>query len=123
MLTSLTPFERKVLDSYIVVANESETLRKQVATVTVVSRENTGHGTFTQFEADTSCKALFPATGEVSTTKMVLLEHPALPDGACTVLFVKDGYIEMLECAVFGNEEWPEDETLFTICLEDRASK
>ena len=122
-IMSFTPFEKTVLDAYIIAASDSEILRNQIASANVVSREFSGVGVFTYFTVDRSCAILQTTERTIALKRWIHIRHPAIPDGASPILFVKDGYIEMLECVAYDNVEWPEDESLFLISFIDRKNQ
>ena len=79
----------------------------------VVSREFTGHGFFTNFEVTDSTDSL--GDGFTETFGSVIVDFPGVKYGAGFVLFVKNGFITMLEGYINGDEPWPERITEYKI--------
>ena len=107
ILHDLTDLERGVLDALLSGENHVlEVLRKQLRNCRVRSRELTGSGFFTELQVDRGLPAALTSAemlriGDVNA-KISGLEH-----GAGFVLFVKDGFLEMLEGYSY-EEPWPE---------------
>ena len=72
----------------------------------VIKREFTGHGFFTNFEVTDPADSL--GEGYDNQLGNLTVEFPGVKYGACFVLFIKNGFIEMLEGAVNGDDPWPE---------------
>lgn len=112
MLT-LTPLEQSVLDLLLDKPGEPfETLRQHLAHASVVQRQLTGHGFFTDFSVavDAPVRRDLPnaAFGDVTA------QIPGLQHGAGFVVFVRDGVLSMLEGYAY-DEEWPENTDEFQL--------
>ena len=72
----------------------------------VIKREFTGHGFFTDFDITDPADSL--GEGYDNQLGNLTVKFPGVKYGACFVLFIKNGFIEMLEGAVNGNDPWPD---------------
>ena len=79
----------------------------------VINREFTGHGFFTNFEVTDPADSL--GEGYDNQLGNLTVEFPGVKYGACFVLFIKNGFIEMLEGAVNGDDPWPESITQYEL--------
>ncbi len=103
----LTEFEMSVLDT--ILAGEHpvlEGLRGQLGVCRVRSRELTGCGFFTELLVDRASPAA-PTNAEKLRIGDVSAKIAGLEHGAGFVLFVNDGYLEMLEGYSY-DEPWPD---------------
>ncbi len=92
--------------------NDAAALAEQVRRATVVSREHTGVGFFTEFEVPEGV----PLLGDEFHKNLshVQSEHPELSYGAGFVVFAVDGKLSCLEAFTY-DEQWPDDESKFSI--------
>jgi hypothetical protein len=108
-----TKLEQAVLDKLLAGSHPVlTTLRAQVASARVVSREQTGVGFFCTIEISTDVPVLAASRdfelGDVDGC-IEGLEH-----GAGFLLFVRGGFIRMLEGYTYG-EPWPAEVTSFSL--------
>jgi hypothetical protein len=97
MTLSFTPLERAALERICIKHPDvCEALQAQLATATVIRRENSGAGLFTYLAVDRS-------TQPIAGAKPVLGNVTALIEGfkqqMVLLLFTKEGYADMLEGA------------------------
>ena len=92
---------------------ESAILEEQYRCAKIVSREFTGFGFFTKFEVANK-NLQIPARSN-SHLGRVQAKIEGLEYGAGFVLFVKDGFISLLEGYCYGNEPWPDEITAYTL--------
>lgn len=107
MSHDLTDLERSVIDKLL--AGEHpvlEALRGQLRSCRVRSRELTGCGFFTELQVDRGLRVA-PTSAEKLRIGDVNAKIGGLEHGAGFVLFVKDGYLDMLEGYSY-EEPWPE---------------
>ena len=102
-----TEFEREVLKEILAGEGEPfESLRRQLAESSVKKRELSGTGFFTEIRVDRSvCLAADTKTARLQLGD-VTAEIDGLEQGAGFVLFVVDGYLDLLEGFSYG-EPWP----------------
>lgn len=102
---TLTEFERAVLDK-LLAGNHPvlAALRGQLASCRVSSRKFTGHGFFAKLDVDRESNAAVPV--QRAKIRDVGAEIPELKYGAGFVLFVADGYLDVLEGFTY-DEHWP----------------
>lgn len=82
-----------------------ESIRAQCLAAEVVSREYSGVGSFSRLKtgvADT------PSSLRVADVDPAI-ESPELPLGGGCVLFLNDGYVDLLEIYVNGSDDYPDD--------------
>jgi hypothetical protein len=108
----LTPFERRVLDAFLVGSEpQLETLRAQAAVATVSSREHTGSGAYINFSIPESAPA-------VSPPKIILedvnIQVADVLHGVASLLFITSGRLDFLEFATFTGS-WPKDPQLLRL--------
>ena len=100
-------FEREVIE---MIAKENpefaDKIMAQYNKARVINREFTGHGFFTNFEVTDPADSL--GEGYDNQLGNLTVEFPGVKYGACFVLFIKNGFIEMLEGCVYGNDPWPD---------------
>ena len=116
MATSLTRFERTLLEAAIADGPEREVLKQQVAAATVVERDNTGHGLFVHLRIPDHVPRLSvaPPARQLSGGGAIQLTHPTLKLGAGTIVWVEDGKIDCIECFTY-DETWPQDDALIHV--------
>jgi len=114
----LMPLEREVLEKLL--AGEHpvlEALRRQLASISVVEREQTGSGFFTKLSTIPSA-----AAAQVQTSSLRFGDIEATMDGlshgAGFVLYVDDGRLTMLEGYSY-EEPWPEHVEKFSLRFSD----
>ena len=113
-VAKLTQFEQMVMNALITGHAEEATLRTQMASAIVESREYSGCGLFTIMKLNQLCQPIASKDRTILDWQSFQLAHPALEHGAGTLLYIADGYVECLECYTYG-EDWPADESLFTL--------
>lgn len=105
MTDVLLPLERTVLD--FALAGDHPTLdilRRQAQAVTVVARDLTGHGFFTQLAVDATRAAI--GGGPRLVISDLDGQTDALAHGVGFNVFVEDGYLAVIEGFSF-DEPWP----------------
>ena len=107
-------FEREVME---MIAKENPKyeakIMAQYENAHVTGREFTGHGFFTNVEVTDPADSL--GEGYDNQLGNLTVEFPGVKYGACFVLFIKNGFIEMLEGAVNGDDPWPEPITQYKL--------
>ena len=107
-------FERKVME---LIAREkpefSGKIMAQYNKCRVTGREFTGHGFYTDFEVTDPADSL--GEGYCNELGNLHVEFPGVSVGAGFVLFVRNGFIELLEGFIYGDEPWPERITEFRV--------
>jgi hypothetical protein len=107
-------FEREVME---MIAKENPKFEAKIMAqyekAHVIKREFTGHGFFTNFEVTDPADSL--GDGYDNQLGNLTVEFPGVKYGACFVLFIKNGFIEMLEGAVNGDDPWPESITQYKL--------
>jgi hypothetical protein len=114
MSQSLNDFERAVLARLL--SGESATLtalQRQFEHCRVKSRECTGVGFFTYLEVDRS--AVSPVEPAAFVLDDAIGAHPDLKHGADFILFVRGGYVDLLEGVSIAGEPWPTTSAGFKI--------
>ena len=117
-----SPLEQAVLDrifegKHPVLA----ALRKQMENSIVSSRELSGTGFFTHFKVE---PRVSPIPSEIKNIQFgdVTAEITGLQHGAGFVLFVKNGYLDVLEGYTYG-EDWPKEIKNFTLTCDEPNRK
>ena len=104
---SFKQFEREVME---MIAKENPKFEAKIMAqyekAHVIKREFTGHGFFTDFDITDPAYSL--GDGYDNQLGNLTAEFPGVKYGACFVLFIKNGFIEMLEGAVNGDDPWPD---------------
>lgn len=120
---SLNALERNVLELFVAGSHPAlEVLRKQLVAARVKQRDLTGQGFLVHFELPEDVPRVRSPRNLVLDD--VGAEFEGLESPAEFQLFVDDGVMESLECAVFG-EEWPEEPRLrraFYLAPDPRGS-
>lgn len=97
----LTALERAALEEICRQQIEGQSaLRSQLAEVTVVQRENSGTGFFTYLSVD---KAAPPVTNAERVLGNVAASVEGFKQPLLLLLFMKDGYMDMLEGAALDD--------------------
>ncbi len=110
---SFKRFERKVME--LIAKEKPEFAAKIMAQYNkcrIKSREFTGRGFYTDFEVTDLADSFGDGIKEPFGLSITL---PGVKYGAGFDLFVKNGFITMLEGYVYGDEEWPEKITEFKV--------
>ena len=111
---SFKQFEREVME---MIAKENPKFEAKIMAqyekARVIKREFTGHGFFTDFDITDPADSL--GDGYDNQLGNLTVEFPGVKYGACFVLFIKNGFIEMLEGAVNGDDPWPESITQYKL--------
>ena len=100
-MTGFTSLEKAVLESVCdtdgrqLSPTERQIVRAQLATVTDVARDNTGHGFYTSFQVDRAA----PRLGPHSMIDAPMVEMIGLGEGNSLgfILWAEDGYVTTLE--------------------------
>ena len=107
-------FEREVME---MIAKENPKyeakIMAQYEKAHVIKREFTGHGFFTDFDITDPADSL--GCGYNNQLGDLTAEFPEVKFGAGFVLFIKNGFIEMLEGYVYGDEAWPDQITEYKL--------
>jgi hypothetical protein len=112
-MTELTDLERAVLEKLLAGDDERlAELREQLETTLVSKREMTGVGFFTTLSVLSSTHRLNNRSLELGG---VIGEIPTLTYGAGFLLFVRDGFLDVLEGFVYGDEPWPKTISRFEL--------
>lgn len=105
---SFEQFEREVMEFIAKEKPQFEAkIMAQYEKCRVTSREFTGHGFFTDFEITDPADSF--GDGICDPFGSLYIDLPGVKHGAGFVLFVKNGFISMLEGFVYGDEAWPEE--------------
>jgi len=109
-----TELEMSVLDMILSKNDEvSKSLKNQLLNSKVGKREYTGVGFFTDIEVK---KGISPLKGKLNLyLGKVHAEIPGIAHGAGFILFVKNGFLSMLEGYTYGEDKWPEKVYTFTL--------
>ena len=101
-----TPFERAALQALLGVDDDStRILRLQVGKASVVSREYTGAGFFTEIAVSADCEVLLGKPSFMRNS--VVCGINGIPDFGGVLLFINEGIIDCLEAYTFGEVNWP----------------
>ena len=94
-MTGLTPLEKAVLLEIVeqLDSPQKESLAQQVANASVISRENTGAGFYTNFDVQGGPYVALPDLKD----RMVEAQIEGLQHGMGFILWVKDGRLDFLE--------------------------
>ena len=86
------------------------TLREQYESAVIVSEEDTGVGFFIRYQVDSTIRIgeEFKATFQIGDIDG---EIDGIDGAVGFVLFIKDGYLTMLEGYTNGIDKWPEMDT------------
>ena len=111
-----TKIEQAVL-TWIASHSGSLELQEQLRLAQSIDREYTGAGSYTTLR--TSCVTpLLPCTAVPNPSRGPLsgpeIRSAEIENGACSLLWFKEGYIECLELASYGNS-FPEKPKAFTL--------
>jgi len=119
---SLAPTEVAVLSLLLDRPGELyASVRQQLSCASVSDRDLTGAGFYRKFTVPPS--AAFRRDLPPVELSGVYAEHPDLECGAGFLLFIRDGVVSFLEGFVYGDAEWPGDESAFTFfCEHDQAA-
>jgi hypothetical protein len=111
--TALDGFERDVLDMLVAGdAPSTKALQSQLAACRVVERERTGVGFFTKLGVDRS--QVVPLDARSARLGDVLAEIEGLQRGAGFLLWITEGYIDLLEGYSY-DESWPVEINSFSL--------
>ena len=114
MPQDLTELERSVLDKLLTGEHPVlEALRRQLCGCRVRKRELTGCGFFTELQVDRALPAA-PTIAKKLRIGDVEAKITGLEQGAGFVLFVNNGYLDMLEGYSY-DEPWPESVSEFEL--------
>ncbi len=97
MGNELTEFERAILDH---IGRENPDVERALERLSVVRREYTPCGSYTDFEEITPDS---PSTRDVG---IGLITVPGVKNGMCAILFLRDSHPMFLELVTFGGEDW-----------------
>jgi hypothetical protein len=109
----LTPLERAVVDKLLDNSGEPfDTIRKQLSHATIVGRQFTGVGFFTEFAVASDA----PVGRDLADISLgdVGAEIPGLKNGAGFLLFIRRGVVSTLEGYTY-DETWPASTDDFTL--------
>jgi hypothetical protein len=108
----LTPFERRVLDAFLLGSEpQLEILRAQAAVATVSSREHTGCGAYINFQTPESAPAVSPSDIILGDVHVQVTD---VPHGVASLLFINSGRLNFLEFATYTGS-WPKDPQLLQL--------
>jgi hypothetical protein len=118
-MTGLTAFEQEVVDKLLDGSHPVlQALRRQCHGARLVTRQTTSAGFFCEFAVDQSAPAV---NGDFQISD-VHAELDSLAHGAGFTLFVRGGYIEMLEGYAY-DEPWPSLIRCFSLRYSDPQRK
>jgi hypothetical protein len=104
---------KMILDNNI---DKMDILREQYKISQVLKRKFTGCGFFSTFIInDTEKKLQFE---ELNIELSCLGEIEGVENGVGFILFIRDGYIDVLEGYTYGEETWPEEIGKYKLYLE-----
>ena len=112
----LSNFEIAVLDALIEGDSEEGIIRQQLAAVSVVERDYTGVGLYTNLNVSEDSPLLSKNNRYIEEAPKIHLEHPELDAGAGALLWFKDGKVSTLECYTYEGD-WPKNEGLFIVSI------
>lgn len=116
----LTPLEKAVVDALLEKRGEPfDTIRQQLAHVSLTKREFTGVGFFTEFTLPDDAPVHRDLPDD--TIGGVSADFPSVQHGAGFLLFIRDGVVTMLEGFTY-DEPWPESTHEFTVHRHQAAS-
>jgi hypothetical protein len=122
MITTSTPqpseLEAEVLRTIAAREPSNSSLRLQIEAATVVSREYSGAGTFLNLAVGNLLPRIEPPNAQIHGPS---ISTPSVPEGAVSVLFVRNGALAFLEIASCG-ETWPSVVAEFTLRSEVRPN-
>ena len=107
----MNALERAILEGIAADHDTPPLVKDQLRVVTVVDRQHSGGGTFLNLAVPADVPRSHPQNTEISGP---LVTIPEVPEGAVTVLFVRDGAVSFLEIASVG-DSWPETISEFTL--------
>lgn len=103
-MPELTPLERTALDAILdELAGDRAMIEQQLAKVSVLSRENTGGGFFTDLEVASDAKVFDRKTAPFG--KNVWISVDGLEHGLGMILHTKEGRVDLLEGYAVGPED------------------
>jgi hypothetical protein len=120
-MTELTDLERAVLEK--LVAGDDQRLaelREQLETTLASKREMTGVGFFTTLSVLDPTHRLGDQSLELGG---VIAQIPSLTYGAGFLLFIRNGFLNLLEGFVYGDDPWPENISSFEIRYTTRGKQ
>lgn len=107
----LSRFEREAIEAIIMGEPDEVVLRAQLNNAEVAEREFTGKGVFVMLRIPAHVPLRSYRPNEVLEGNRILAaKHPKLENGAGVVLFMKDGYMNVLEGFTYGSERWPDSD-------------
>lgn len=92
-------------------------LRAQVAVLEVNERRSTGVGLFVEFARPVNVPPVPDVFRESVFAPSIEVAHPSLPHGGSFVVWVRDGFVETLEC-VANAGDWPEGASIDDFTFE-----
>ncbi len=92
----LSEFEMYVLDALIKNDPEEEILRAQLVGVTVLKRDYTGVGLYTDIKVANKGRRPCKTNRYIEEVRKIHLKHPDLEAGAGAMLWFKEGYTQLL---------------------------
>ena len=108
----LSNFERTFLAALAQPDRQRDIILAQLESATVVSRDYTGVGLYTELSVPATAPRLDEARCSHEDMPQCSGEHPDLPAGAGFILWLKDGYISCLESYTYDGS-WPVNEDVF----------
>jgi hypothetical protein len=112
----LSRFEREAIGALIVGEPDEIALRAQLNNAEVLNRELTGVGVLVALKIPSHIppRSLRP-NDVLGAGRFVQGRHPKLENGAGLLLFMRDGFMHVLEAATYGAETWPETDADFEV--------
>lgn len=107
-MDALSATEINIIRSMLVkTCGERSGFLDQLAAVRVERRKLTGGGVFLYLAVPSDIPASYPTHLEISVGCRTALPIPA--DLVGFTLFIRDGYLNLLEGYTFGNVQWPDE--------------
>jgi hypothetical protein len=115
----LKNFERLAIADLIASESDVVTLKTQLESAAVTERQHTGSGVFVHLSVPdgaprVSSEHPSPITGDPRP----FLRHPEVESGAMAILWIEGGRMDCLEMCVFGDENWPLEDSGFQLSHE-----
>src|SRR5271154_2912525 len=122
-MSELREVDRKVLDFMLArPGTPCDELRAQLPYLSVRQFERSAMGFFTEFDVASGANPL-TATPNLEIGNDVVATSPEVEVGIGFLLFVRNGFIDMLEGFTLTSDDWTKDESQIQICPEYRKPR
>ena len=110
-ISTSSELEKKILDWF---SRHYPDLKQQIQSASIIKREYSGVGFFIYFNVDKNIKDFQNISANSQRINGPSILSDEIPQGGDSVLFFKDGYMDMLEFFSYG-DSFPKNIKAFTL--------